>query len=47
MANQKYSDEFRAEAIKQITERGYSVKDVSQRLGGVDQEPVQVARWGA
>jgi len=33
MANQKYSDEFRAEAIKQITERGYSVKDVSQRLG--------------
>jgi len=33
MANQKYSDEFRAEAIKQITERGYSVKDVSRRLG--------------
>ena len=33
MVNQKYSDEFRAEAIKQITERGYSVRDVSPRLG--------------
>ena len=33
MANRKYSDEFRAEAIKQITERGYSVKEVSTRLG--------------
>ena len=33
MANRKYSDEFRVEAIKQITERGYSVKEVSERLG--------------
>ena len=30
---QKFSAEFRAEAIKQVTERGYSVADVSQRLG--------------
>ena len=33
MANRKYSDEFRIEAVKQITERGYSVKEVSERLG--------------
>lgn len=33
MANRKYSDEFRIEAVKQITERGYSVKEVSGRLG--------------
>ena len=33
MANRKYSDEFRDEAVRQITERGYLVKDVSQRLG--------------
>lgn len=33
MANRKYSDEFREEAVKQITERGYSVKEVSVRLG--------------
>ena len=33
MANRKYSDEFRIEAVKQTTERGYSVKEVSERLG--------------
>jgi len=33
MANWKYSDEFREEAVKQITERGYSVKEVSARRG--------------
>jgi transposase len=33
MANRKYSNEFREEAVKQITERGYSVKEVSNRLG--------------
>jgi len=33
MENWKYSDEFSVEAVKQITERGYSVKEVSERLG--------------
>jgi len=33
MSNRHYSDEFKKEAIKQITERGYSVKEVSERLG--------------
>lgn len=33
MSSKRYAPEFRAEAIKQITERGYSVADVSRRLG--------------
>jgi len=31
--NQKYTEEFKAEAVKQITERGYKVQEVSERLG--------------
>ncbi len=34
MARGNFSEEFRLEAIKQITERGHSVADMSQRLGG-------------
>lgn len=33
MSNRKYTEEFKSEAIKQVTERGYSVKDVCARLG--------------
>lgn len=33
MSNQRYSPEFKGEAVRQITERGYSVAEVSQRLG--------------
>ena len=33
MSDKRYTDEFKVEAIKQITERGHSVQDVSQRLG--------------
>jgi len=29
----RYTAEFKAEAIKQITERGHDVADVAQRLG--------------
>jgi len=29
----RFTDEFKAEAVKQVTERGYSVADVSERLG--------------
>lgn len=29
----RYSDEFKIDAVSQITERGYSVKDVAARLG--------------
>lgn len=30
---QRYTAEFRAEAIKKVVDRKYSVKDVSERLG--------------
>lgn len=33
MGKPRFTEEFRTEAIKQITERGHSVVDVSQRLG--------------
>ena len=33
MSDKRYTEEFKVEAIKQITERGHSVYDVSQRLG--------------
>jgi transposase len=33
MSSKRYTDEFKTEAIKQVTERGYSVRDVSERLG--------------
>jgi transposase len=33
MSNNRYTAEFRAEAVKQITERGHSVADVAARLG--------------
>jgi len=29
----RYTQEFKAEAVKQITDRGYSVAEVSERLG--------------
>lgn len=32
-SGKRYTDEFKIEAIKQITERGYSVADVAERLG--------------
>ena len=33
MSNQRYSGEFRDEAVRQVLDRGYSVREVSQRLG--------------
>jgi len=33
MGSPRYSDEFKAEAVGQIVERGYSVKEVSERIG--------------
>ena len=29
----RYTEEFKVEAVKQITERGYSVQEVADRLG--------------
>jgi len=33
MSDKRYTEEFKVEATKQITERGHSVQDVSHRLG--------------
>jgi transposase len=33
MSNQNYTPEFKDEAARQIVDRGYSVADVSERLG--------------
>jgi len=33
MSGKRYTEEYRIEAVRQIIDRGYSVADVSQRLG--------------
>jgi transposase len=33
MSNQRYPPEFKDEAVRQVLERGYTVAEVSQRLG--------------
>ena len=33
MSNQRFTPEFKEEAVRQIVERGYSVAEVSSRLG--------------
>lgn len=32
-SSKRYTEEFKIEAIKQVTERGYSVADAAERLG--------------
>ena len=36
MGKNNYSDDFRRDAVHQIAVRGYTVREVSQRLGGTD-----------
>jgi len=33
MSSKRYTEEFKIEAVKQVTERGYSVAEVAARLG--------------
>ena len=33
MSRKRYSPEFKEEAVRQVAERGYSVRDVAQRIG--------------
>jgi transposase len=33
MSNKRYPEEFKIEAVKQITERGHAVADVASRIG--------------
>ena len=32
-SGKRYTEEFRIEAVKQVTDRGYSVAEVAERLG--------------
>lgn len=33
MSSKRYTEEFKIEAVRQVTERGYSVAEVAGRLG--------------
>lgn len=33
MSGKRYTDEFKIEAVKQVTNRGHAVADVAERLG--------------
>ena len=33
MSSQRYTPEFKDEAVRQVVDRGYSVSEISQRLG--------------
>ena len=33
MSSKRYTEQFRVEAVKQVTDRGHSVADVASRLG--------------
>jgi transposase len=33
MTSKRFTDEFKAEAVKQVTERGYPLAEVAERLG--------------
>jgi len=33
MARREYSEEFRRDAVKQVVENGYSIKETAKRLG--------------
>jgi len=33
MKSKRYTEEFKIEAVKQVTERGYSIEEVADRLG--------------
>ena len=33
VSGKRYTDEFKLEAVRQVTERGHSVADVAERLG--------------
>ena len=42
MASNQYTDEFKAEAVKQVTERGFAVAEVAKRHGV---SPHSVYQW--
>jgi|TARA_R110001632_G_scaffold153168_2_gene270954 transposase len=43
MSEKRYTDEFKIEAVKQVTERGYKIVEVAERLGVSYKSPIQQA----
>lgn len=41
MSGKRYADEFKIEAVKQVTDRGYPVANVAERLGISQYSPYQ------
>ncbi len=39
---QRFTEKFRIEAVRQVTERGFAVKDGSERLGV---SPISLHQW--
>jgi len=33
MSGKRYAEEFKVEAVRQVTDRNYSVREVAERLG--------------
>ena len=44
MGHQRYTDEFRIEAVRQVTEKGHPVREVARQTGGVRPQPVSVGQ---
>ena len=42
MGQQRYTDEFKREAVRQVTEKGHPVKEVAERLG---MSPYSLYEW--
>lgn len=44
MTRERFAEEFKSEAVRQVVERGYTVADVAKRLGVSAQS---LYKWGA
>ncbi len=44
MSNNRYTEEFRVEAVRQVVERGHSVAEVASRLGITTHSPLCVEK---
>lgn len=42
MSTKRYTEEFKVEAVKQVSERGHAVADVAKRLGV---SPYSLYQW--
>jgi transposase-like protein len=44
MQGKRFTEEFKLEAVRLVTERQVSVREVSKRLGGIGLEPVSMGQ---